>query len=127
MKKIILDSDIIIEILRENRKIADLLKSMSKKNIRFLYSPVVLAEVRAGMRPQEKEITMGLFNAMECIPINKEMGEKAGDYLNHFHRSHGVELGDALIAASATMEGAGLMTLNRKHYPMSEIQLVPVV
>jgi hypothetical protein len=32
-----------------------------------------------------------------------------------------VELGDALIAASAAASGAMLWTRNRKHYPMTEL------
>ncbi len=124
MKKILLDSDIIIEILRRNQKIADGLKRMAAKNVRLFFSPVVLAEVRAGMRPKEKEATMGFFDALECIPISREIGEKAGRYLNQYHRSHGVELGDALIAASAFSEATSLLTLNRKHYPMKDIHLL---
>ena len=33
-------------------------------------------------------------------------------------RSHGVQLGDALIAATAAVHDAELWTRNRKHYPM---------
>jgi hypothetical protein len=32
-----------------------------------------------------------------------------------------VELADALIAAGAVANGAGLWTRNRKHYPMKEV------
>jgi predicted nucleic acid-binding protein len=36
-------------------------------------------------------------------------------------KSHSVELGDALIAACASSEGLKLWTLNKKHYPMKDI------
>jgi len=48
---------------------------------------------------------------------------KAGDYLRQFHRSHSLELGDALIAATASIHLLRLWTRNRKHYPMKDIQL----
>src|SRR3954464_3855925 len=41
--------------------------------------------------------------------------------LKRYRKSHAVELGDALIAASAVERGARLWTRNRKHYPMPEL------
>jgi predicted nucleic acid-binding protein len=38
-----------------------------------------------------------------------------------YGKSHGVELGDALIAAGAVINGATIWTRNRKHYPMKEV------
>jgi len=35
-----------------------------------------------------------------------------------FAKSHSVELGDALIAATASAHGLELWTRNRRHYPM---------
>ena len=49
----------------------------------------------------------------------KERAE--GEYLRRYRRNHGVELADALIAASAALNGAELWTRNRKHYPMKEL------
>ena len=46
------------------------------------------------------------------------VGRQAGGYLKQYRKSHGVKLGDALIAASAHRNNASLWTLNRKHYPM---------
>jgi predicted nucleic acid-binding protein len=52
------------------------------------------------------------------------IGRRAGDYLRQFHCSHGLALGDALIAAAAAVHGCALWTRNRKHYPMEDIELV---
>src|SRR4030042_624318 len=101
MKNILIDSDITIEILRGNTQIATLVKKIWQKGSQLSYSPVTLAEVRAGMRPSEKKVTMDLFEAMECISIDKTIAEKAGEYLHTYQRSHAVELGDAIIAATA--------------------------
>jgi len=51
------------------------------------------------------------------------MGKKAGEYLQSYAKSHGLELGDALIAASAHITNVPLWTLNKKHYPMKDIRL----
>jgi hypothetical protein len=35
--------------------------------------------------------------ALACVPADQEIGKHAGHYLRKFQKSHGVELGDALI------------------------------
>ena len=49
------------------------------------------------------------------------IGRKAGAYLRSYAKSHSVQLGDALIAACASVENLQLWTLNRKHYPMKDV------
>ncbi len=68
--------------------------------------------------PAESEKLTALFGSLVCVPIDSETGKRAGEYLRQYRRSHGVELGDALIAAAAVMNGAALWTRNRKRYPM---------
>ncbi|HMD31061.1 MAG TPA: PIN domain-containing protein [Candidatus Acidoferrales bacterium] len=58
---------------------------------------------------------------MDCIPIDTEIGERAGDYLRECAKSHHVELGDALIAATASLHNLALWTRNRRHYPMKDV------
>ncbi len=58
------------------------------------------------------------------IPVAEEVAFRAGKLLSTFQRGHGLELGDALIAATAIEYDAILVTRNVKHYPMSEIKLL---
>ena len=58
---------------------------------------------------------------MLCLPIDHSVGELAGDFLRQYSKSHGLEMPDALIAASALQNRAQLWTRNRKHYPMPEL------
>lgn len=41
--------------------------------------------------------------------------------MNQFRCTHQIELGDALVAATAAQLGAELVTRNMKHYPMTDI------
>jgi predicted nucleic acid-binding protein len=47
--------------------------------------------------------------------------QNAVTQLRRYRKSHGVELADALIAATAVAHSAMLWTRNRKHYPMKEL------
>jgi predicted nucleic acid-binding protein len=38
--------------------------------------------------------------------------------MRHFHRSYGIDIPDAIIAATAEHHGLELATLNLKHFPM---------
>ncbi|NVM22772.1 MAG: hypothetical protein HWN68_13445 [Desulfobacterales bacterium] len=61
---------------------------------------------------------MFIVSLFPVVPITPEIA-KAGGLLKHdYHRSHGVGLAGALMAATAVAENAELKTLNTKHYPM---------
>jgi predicted nucleic acid-binding protein len=121
--KYLLDSDVIIEVLRENIKVAAKLKELYLKGNILMFSPVTKAEIYYGIRKGEENKTANLFAQLECILIDAKIGEKAGIYLKSYRKSHGVQLSDALIAASSFCAKACLITFNEKHYPMKEITL----
>lgn len=54
--------------------------------------------------------------------LDGAVGHRAGAYLAHYGPSHGVELGDALVATAAATSELRLWTLNRKHYPMPDLR-----
>jgi predicted nucleic acid-binding protein len=62
-----------------------------------------------------------LFIGLTCAPLGEHSGRRAGDYLRQYRRSHGLEIADALIAASSVENKARLWTRNRKHYPMKDL------
>ena len=53
--------------------------------------------------------------------LDGEVGRRAGSYLARYARSHGLEIGDALVAAAASTTGLRLWTLNRRDYPMPDV------
>lgn len=117
---VLVDSDVLIEVSRgKNSVIVSEWQKLSGSNHVILYCPVTMAELWAGARPREYQLLTNLFAALGCVPIDAEIGRQAGDYLRQYHKSHGVELGDALIAATALLHQAQLWTRNLKHYPMS--------
>jgi predicted nucleic acid-binding protein len=119
---VFLDSDILIEVSRaKNADIISQWLELSDSDAAVLYSPISVAELWAGARPNEHEAITNLFHVLTCMPIDQQMGHLAGVYLQQYRRSHNVEVADAFIAASAVASKAALWTRNRKHYPMKEI------
>jgi predicted nucleic acid-binding protein len=119
---VLVDSDILIEASRgRDAELISRWLELSGSDAAILYSPVSVAELWAGARPAEHDALDNLFRALTCVPIDAETGRQAGDYLKRYRKSHGVEPGDALVAAGAVVNGAALWTRNRKHYPMKEL------
>ncbi|HWZ46278.1 MAG TPA: type II toxin-antitoxin system VapC family toxin [Candidatus Saccharimonadales bacterium] len=119
---VIVDSDILIEVSRgRDKEILSRWEQLGRSENHILCSPVTEAELWAGARPREHEALTNLFSALGCAPIDSATGRQAGDFLRQYHKSHGLELGDALIASAALLHRAELWTRNRKHYPMKEL------
>jgi predicted nucleic acid-binding protein len=119
---VLVDSDILIEVSRACD--ADVLSkwtALSESAALVVFSPVTAAELRAGARPSEYVGIEALFEVLKCVPVDATVGRLAGEFMNRYRKSHSVELGDALIAASAVSTGAMLWTRNRKHYPMPDV------
>src|SRR4051812_14069053 len=119
---VLVDSDILIEVSRgRNGDVVSKWMDLSNSDAAVLYSPISVAELWAGARPSEYDTLSNLFRALTCVPIDEVAGRQAGAYLRQYRRSHGVEIADALIAASAAANNADLWTRNRKHYPMKDL------
>lgn len=119
---VLVDSDVLIEVSRErNHDVLFRWTQLAESGSAILCSPVSSAELWAGALPREHEATARLFRTLVYVPIDYETGRQAGDYLRHYRKSHGPQISDALIAATALLNHAELWTRNRKHYPMKEL------
>ena len=119
---VLVDSDVLIEVSRgKDQDVLSRWTELSQSDVQILYSPVTAAELWAGARPREHEALTKLFLALVCVPVDSETSRQAGDYLRQYRKSHGLELGDALIASAALLNRAELWTRDQKHYPMKEL------
>jgi predicted nucleic acid-binding protein len=119
---VLVDSDIVIEVCRErDSDILSRWRELGQSGRAILCSPVTAVELWNGVRSREHEALTNFFRALSCVPIDYETGRQAGDYLRHYRQSHGLQIGDALIAAAAVLNRAELWTRKRKHYPMKEL------
>ncbi|MBI3031345.1 MAG: type II toxin-antitoxin system VapC family toxin [Candidatus Rokubacteria bacterium] len=122
MAEILLDSDVIIAWLRGHDRFADLIPALLTRGEVLTWTPVSVAEIFAGVRKGEEQQIENLFLVLEPLSLSAEIGRRAGQYMKAYSRSHGVELADALVAATAHFSGLPLWTLNKRHYPMRDIR-----
>ena len=82
------------------------------------------AEIYSNVRPGEESAVQALFNSLVRFDVDGETARKAGKYRARYWRSHGLALPDALIAATAFVAGADLITRNVRHYPITDVKVV---
>lgn len=122
MKAVLIDSDVLIEVSRgRDLEVVRRWDELSLSETLLLCSPVSVAELWHGARPADHPILDRIFSVLSCVPIDNAVGRRAGEYLRKYSKSHSVELGDALIAATAFLHDVSIWTRNRKHYPMRDI------
>lgn len=115
--KTLFDSSILIAHLRGEPRATSLLLSTTLEE--RLASVLSRTEIEGGMRSAERARVASLFGVLTLLPVTDPIAGRAGEYLRRFRRSHpGIDLVDYLVAATAELHGAQLMTLNVRHFPM---------
>lgn len=121
---IIVDTDILIWILRGKEEIINLfIQKVEIQNKTMYITPIQIAEICAGLRENEKFITEKFLESFNIIDIDVEIGKLSGKYLNKFRKSTNITLSDSMIAAATIINEMKLWTMNKKHYPMLENKL----
>ena len=122
MSRVLLDTDVLIDLLRGREATRTFLREATAQSIPCC-SVISVAEVRAGMRPAEEAATTALLDGLVIFPATSEIAEVAGRF-KRTSRSRRLELADCLIAATAFVEGASIATGNVRDYPMPEVTVV---
>jgi predicted nucleic acid-binding protein len=112
----LVDSDVFIDYLKDFDLACDFIETHID---RIGLSVITIAEIRAGIKGKEEEQALDQFlSAIPLYDVTRTIAEMGGDWVRQFGRSHGVEIPDELIAATAAAHHLELKTLNTKHYPM---------
>lgn len=119
----LIDTDVLIDYLRGTPPAVAYLEAQQDH---ILLSAITIAELYAGVRDgRERKALAAFVSAFEVAPLDQAIAEKGGLYRRDYGKSHGTGLADALIAATAAVHQATLVTLNRKHFPMAARVFVP--
>jgi predicted nucleic acid-binding protein len=116
------DSDVLIWHLRGKSKAFDFLKELrSKAEYELWVGALQRAEVVFFMRPGEEDKTELFLSEFATAPVDREIVDVAGRLYRSWNPSHGIDVNDAFLAATALKTGGKIYTLNRKHYPMPDL------
>jgi predicted nucleic acid-binding protein len=117
-----LDSDVLIWHLRGHAGARALLKSLRTDANRMLcLGALQRAEIVFFARAEELHSTLLLLSLFETVPVDAGVVDLGGELYRAWHPSHGIDVADALLAATVMKTGGRIHTLNRKHFPMPDL------
>lgn len=120
--RLYVDSDVLIAHLRGDRKALSFFrKAAARDGAQLWVCALQRAEVVFFMRTHEEARTLALLSRFRTEPLTQQAVDLGGAYYRRWHGSHGTDVNDALLAATVTLTGGLLYTLNVKHYPMDDI------
>ena len=115
----LVDTSVAIDHLRGEQAAVDLLKRLIGGQEPVVASEVVRFELLAGVRDDELEALEQFFSALSWIPIDEAITRTAGSLARQHRRAYsGIDDADYLIAATALVLDAELLTTNVRHFPM---------
>ncbi len=123
MEKLILDTNILIEILKGNESIVSFIQN---SQARLYISSISKMELFFGAKDKRELKKLEEFSELfETLEINTQISQKAVTLMRQYAKSHNLNIPDALIGASAIDFNIPLYTLNIKDFKyMEELRLV---
>jgi len=115
----LLDTTVAVDHLRGNQAAVDLLKGLVENDETLAASEVVRFELVAGVRDDELPALEQFFSALSWVAVGEDVARAAGELARKHRRAHGgIDDADYLIAATALLLEADLLTTNVRHFPM---------
>jgi len=111
----LIDTDVLIWMTRGHAGAAARLQAMTPWRI----SAVTYMELAQGCRNRQEleRVKKGLALCQTgIVPVSTAISDRAMQLIDAYALSHGVQLGDALIAATALEHGLTVFTANAKHF-----------
>jgi hypothetical protein len=115
----LLDTTVAIDHLRGDRAAVDLLRGLIENDETLAASEVVRFELVAGVREDELPALEQFFAALSWVAVGEDVARTAGELARkHRHAYTGIDDADYLVAATALLLEADLLTTNVRHFPM---------
>jgi predicted nucleic acid-binding protein len=93
-----------------------------------MVSAVTVVELYAGVRDgRERDELEQFISRSHIAEVDTQIAERGGLIFRQYRKSHGIGFADSIIAATAEIERAVLVTLNNRHFPMLNDVIVPYV
>lgn len=120
----LIDTDILIWVLRGNKKYEEILQNLKDKKALSI-STITIAEIYKNIFPSEIVRTEGLLNEFQTWDVTSHIAKQAGLYWQQYSKQlKNLSLTDCLIAGTANLHNATLISLNARHFPMKDIRVL---
>jgi predicted nucleic acid-binding protein len=120
---VLLDTTVLIDVLRGRGAAARLLGMRSAGEVPFLCC-INVEEIWRGLLPGEEEHARGLVEGLRLAQLGVAEGQRAGRWRREAAaRGSTLSQADCLIAAAAVGVRARLATGNPRHFPMEELEV----
>jgi hypothetical protein len=117
----LLDTNVAVDYLRGAGPAVSLLGGLADSGETLVASEVVRFELLAGARDDELPLIEDFFVGLEWAPVDSYVAKVGGALARRYRPSFsGIEDVDYLIAATALILEAELLTANVRHFPMFE-------
>lgn len=120
----LIDTDVLIWYMRGNENAFEIIENQNG----FFMSVITYMELVQGMRNKIE------LNTLRCsmrdwsakmLYIDENISTKAMFYVEQHYLSHTLQIADALIGATAVVNGLALLTGNDKHYKiLRELEII---
>lgn len=115
----LIDTTVAVDHLRGVEVAVDLLRSLVVEEEAVSASEVVRFELLAGVRDEELDALEQFFSAILWIPVDEPIARTAGLLARRHRKAYGgIDDADYMIAATALVVDAELITTNVRHFPM---------
>ena len=115
----LVDTTVAIDHLRGDESAVDLLKRLIEEEQIVVASELVRFELLAGVRDEELQALEQFFSALSWVPVDEDVARTAGLLARKHRTAHsGIDDVDYVIAATALVLDAELLTTNARHFPM---------
>ncbi|MBI2043487.1 type II toxin-antitoxin system VapC family toxin [Candidatus Pacearchaeota archaeon] len=114
VRKICLDSDIIIELLKNNLEV---IKTINSLDAEFYATVVNIFEIWTGRMEKESKTIIELISELNILDFDRKSALRAGDIRKKLKgRGELIEIRDIFIASICIQNNMELLTYNKKHF-----------
>lgn len=119
----LLDTDILIWVLRGRQDIVEYISKL-KDDSPVALSVITIAEIYMNIFPSELVNTEEHLHQYITLEVDQKIAKIGGLYWQQYsNKLKNLSLTDCLIAGTANIHNATLISLNLKHFPMKDIKI----
>jgi predicted nucleic acid-binding protein len=115
----LIDTTVAVDHLRGVAPAVALMAGLVDEGETLAASELIRFELLAGVRPREIEALEQFFTSVVWLAVDEDIARTAGSLARKHRKAHsGIDDADYLIAATAIVLDAELLTTNVRHFPM---------